>query len=91
MALSALGALTVNSCNAGGFGGAHMERFPVVAMFLPKAIAAEVLAIAEEANVGLDMIQGGLVRLYGSSDFDLHRFAQLALARHLERQSVGAD
>jgi hypothetical protein len=83
MALSALGALTVSSCNAGGFGGVHVERFPLVVMFLPRVIAEEVLAIAETADVGLDMTRGGLVRLYGRTNFDLHRFAEVALARHL--------
>lgn len=82
MALSALGAVTVSSCNAGGFGGHHVERFPLVAMFLPRAIADEVLVIAEVADVGLDMTEGGLVRLYGRTDFDLHRFGEVALARH---------
>lgn len=91
MALSALGALTVSSCNAGGFGGVHVERFPVIAMFLPRAIADEVLAIAETADVGLDMIEGGLVRLYGRTDFDLHRFAEVALARHLARDCADGD
>ncbi|NQE65499.1 hypothetical protein E1H18_1280 [Caulobacter sp. RHG1] len=83
MALSALGVLTVNSCNAGGFGGVHVERFPLVAMSLPAELAGEVLAIAESADVGLDMIEGGLVLLYGQTDYDLHRFGQAALARHL--------
>lgn len=82
MALSALGAVTVSSCNAGGFGGHHVERFPLVAMFLPRTIADEVLKIAEAADVGLDMTDGGLVRLYGRTDFDLHRFGEAALARH---------
>lgn len=91
MALSALGALTVSSCNAGGFGGVHVERFPVVAMFLPRAIAEEVLAIAETADVGLDMIDGGLVRLYGRTDFDLHRFGEVALARHIARHCADSD
>lgn len=86
MALSALGAVTVSSCNAGGFGGHHVERFPLVAMFLPRAIADEVLEIAEVADVGLDMTEGGLVRLYGRTDFDLHRFGEAALAR---RQAQG--
>lgn len=82
--LSAMGAVTVRSCNAGGFGGRHAEAFPLVTMFLPRTIAEEVLAVAETANVGLDMLEGGLVRLYGRTDFDLHRFAQVALARHLK-------
>ncbi len=81
-ALSALGAVTVRSCNAGGFGGRHAEAIPLITMFLPVSIAHEVLAIADLADVGLVM-QGGLVRLYGRTDFDLHRFAQVALARHL--------
>lgn len=86
LALSALGALTVSSCNAGGFGGRHVEAYPLVVMYLPRRCARETLAIAEIAEVGLDMLEGGLVRLYGRTDFDLHRFARIALARHLERQ-----
>lgn len=82
-ALSAIGAVTVRSCNAGGFGGRHAEPFPLVTMFLPLEHVAEVLAAAEAADVGLDMLEGGLVRLYGQTDFDLHRFAQVALARRL--------
>lgn len=82
-ALSAMGAVTVRSCNAGGFGGRHAETFPLVTMFLPRSVAGEILAVAEEADVGLDMIDGGRVRLYGRTDFDLHRFAQVALARKL--------
>jgi len=82
-ALSAIGAVTVRSCNAGGFGGRHAEAFPLVTMFLPRELAGEVLAAAEDADVGLEMLGGGLVRLYGRTDFDLHRFAQVALARKL--------
>jgi hypothetical protein len=82
LALSALGATPVSSCNAGGFGGFHVAAFPHVAFFLPRSAAAEVLAIAEAADVGLDMVEGGIVRLYGKTDFDLHRFAQVALDRH---------
>jgi hypothetical protein len=82
LALSALGATPVFSCNAGGFGGHHMATFPHVAFFLPRSSAAEVLAIAEDADVGLDVVEGGIARVYGRTDFDLHRFAQVALLRH---------
>jgi hypothetical protein len=82
LALSALGATPVSSCNAGGFGGQHVAAFPYVAFFLPRSAAAEVLAIAEEADVGVDVVEGGIARLYGGTDFGLHRFAQLALSRH---------
>ncbi|HEX7930814.1 MAG TPA: hypothetical protein VF470_07920 [Sphingomicrobium sp.] len=82
LALSALGATPVSSCNAGGFGGHHVAAFPHVAFFLPQSAAARVLAIAEEAEVGLDVVEGGIARLYGRTDFDLHRFARCALNRH---------
>jgi hypothetical protein len=82
-ALSAIGAVTVRSCNAGGFGGSHAEPFPLITMFLPVEHVVEVLAAAEVADVGLDMLESGLVRLYGRTDFDLHRFAQVAHARRL--------
>ena len=82
LALSALGATPVSSCNAGGFGGQHVAVFPHVAFFLPRTAAAEVLAIAEMADVGLDVVEGGIARLYGRTDFDLHRFAHVALNRH---------
>lgn len=81
LALSAMGALTVSSCNAGGFGGRHVEKFPLIAMYLPRHIAPDVLEIAEQADVGLDMLTGGLVRLYGATNYDLHRFARVALDR----------
>lgn len=82
LALSALGATTVSSCNAGGFGGFHVAQFPHVVFFLPKEIAGEVLATAEAADVGLSMTVGGLVCVSGRTDFDLHRFGEVALARH---------
>jgi hypothetical protein len=86
LALSALGAVTVTSCNAGGFGGRHTEAFPLVVFYLPQAAADEVMAVAQTADVGLDMTEGGLVRLYGRTDFDLHRFAEIALARRPKRE-----
>jgi hypothetical protein len=85
LALSALGAVTVTSCNAGGFGGRHTEAFPLVGFYLPRALATEVMAIATAADVGLDQPHGGLARLYGRTDFDLHRFGQVALARYQGR------
>lgn len=84
LALSALGATTVSSCNAGGFGGRHVALFPHVAFFLPREAAAEVMAIAAEAEVGLDVVEGGIARIYGRQDYDLHRFGEVALRRYLE-------
>jgi len=84
LALSALGATTVSSCNAGGFGGRHVAIFPHVAFFLPREAAEEVMAVAHEADVGLDVVEGGIARLFGRKDYDLHRFGDVALRRHLK-------
>lgn len=80
-ALSALGAIPVGSCNAGGFGGHHVARFPYVAFFAEPAIAPLILSIAEAADLGLDVVDGGTGRLFGRTDHDLHRFARVALSR----------
>ena len=85
LALSALGAVPFSSCNAGGFGGHHVAVFPHIAFFLPRTVAAQVMAIAEEADVGLDLVNGGIARLCGRTDYDLHRFGQVALRRHRTR------
>ena len=83
LAISALGATPVSSCNAGGFGGHHVARFPYVAFYLPRERAGEVLAIAEKAEVGLDIVDEGIARLCGRTDYDLHRFAKCALQVHV--------
>lgn len=82
LALAALGAVPVVSCNAGGFGGHHVAQFPYVGFFLGHVEAQAVLTAAEEADVGLDIVAGGLGRLFGRTDLDLHRFARRVLARH---------
>jgi hypothetical protein len=85
LALSALGAIPVSSCNAGGFGGHHTARFPHVAFYIGRASPAAILAIADAADVGLDVVDPGLGRLFGRADFDLHRFAEIALHRAKSR------
>lgn len=80
-ALSALGAVPIGSCNAGGFGGHHVASFPYVAFFAEPAIAPVILSLAASAEVGLDVVDGGTGRLFGRTDHDLHRFAQVALGR----------
>lgn len=86
LALSAMGATPVSSCNAGGFGGFHVAQFPHIAFYLAREVAEEVLAVAEAAGVGLAMTTGGLVCLSGRSDLDLHRFGEVALTRHCKAE-----
>jgi hypothetical protein len=78
--LSALGAAPVASCNAGGFGGHHQASHPYVAFYLPVSLAAEVLALAEAARVGLAVDSDGLARLYADRDLGPPKFSELAVA-----------
>jgi hypothetical protein len=86
VALSALGAVPFSSCNAGGFGGRHVARFSYVAFYLPQDLADSVLSIATAADVGLDIVEDGIGRVFGRTDYDLHRFASMALERHAETE-----
>lgn len=87
LALSALGAVPVASCNAGGFGGHHVAVFPYVAFYIGTAEPAVILSIAETAGLGLDVVNPGLGRLFGRTNFDLHRFAGHALTSSHERSA----
>lgn len=77
-ALSALGATPFISCNAGTFGTRHPARQPYVAFYLSAASPALLLALAEAASVGLQVLDGKIT-LYARSVLDLQRFAQSAL------------
>jgi len=79
IALSALGATPVGSCNAGGFGGHHQARYPYVAFYVDAGAAALVLALARAAGVGLRGDDSGLAQIFGAGDLDLLRFAETAL------------
>jgi hypothetical protein len=79
IALSALGAIPVGSCNAGGFGGRHQAAYPYVAFFLDAAAPDSIISIAQAASVGLHDGGNGLAQIFGADDLDLLRFAEAAL------------
>lgn len=81
IALSALGATPFISCNAGSFGGTHPASMPYVAFYLATASPDLLLALADEADVGLE-IADGVLRLYARTVLDLLQFARLAEAWH---------
>ena len=78
IALSALGAVPVGSCNAGGFGGRHQGAYPYVAFFIGSAEPNLVISIARAAGVGLRSDEAGLAQIFGCGDLDLLGFAELA-------------
>jgi hypothetical protein len=79
IALSALGATPIGSCNAGGFGGHHQARYPYVAFYVDSGTADLILALARASDVGLRGDETGLAQIYGAGDLDLLRFAETAL------------
>ena len=50
IALSALGAIPVGSCNAGGFGGHHQGAYPYVAFFIGGAAPEAIISTARAAE-----------------------------------------
>ena len=80
IALSALRATPVGSCNAGGFGGHHQARYPYIAFYVDAGDAELILALAQAADVGLRGDESGLAQVYGVGDLDLLRFAETALS-----------
>jgi hypothetical protein len=82
IALSALGAIPVGSCNAGGFGGHHQGAYPYVSFFLGGALPEFVVSISRAAGVGLRSDADGLAQIFGAGDFDLLRFAETASKLH---------
>jgi hypothetical protein len=80
IALSALGALPVGSCNAGGFGGHHQGGHPYIAFYLGTANPELIISMTRAANVGLRTDDAGLAHIYGAGDLDLVRFAEAAVA-----------
>ena len=82
IALSALGAIPVGSCNAGGFGGHHQGAYPYVSFFLGGAPPEFVVSISLAASVGLRSDADGVAQIFGAGDLDLLRFAETALKLH---------
>jgi hypothetical protein len=81
VALSALGAAPVASCNAGAFGGYHLASRPQIIFYLDRARAEAIIELAEMAEVGV-VVEEGMVVLFGRSVADIHTFACAALRRY---------
>jgi hypothetical protein len=79
IALSALGAIPVASCNAGGFGGTHQGAYPYVAFFMGEADPEAIISTARAAGVGVRSDIDGVVPIFGAGDLSILRFAETAL------------
>jgi hypothetical protein len=75
LALSAAGCVPFSSCNAGAFGGRHVERYPVAAFYARPATAKAILNCAEEAQIGLRTSDDGHIVVYADDIRCLRRFA----------------
>ena len=81
MALNALGAHTVLSCNGGAFGGVHLRDWPSI-RFYPQVVQIDqLLELARDCGVGL-LEEEGRALLYAAAVRDLQRFAAVALERY---------
>ncbi len=79
IALSALEAIPVASCNAGGFGGTHQGAYPYIAFFIGGADPETIVSTARAAGVGLRSDTDGVAQIFGVDDLSLLRFTETAL------------
>jgi hypothetical protein len=75
IALSAAGCVPFASCNAGAFGGLHHESYPLIVFYARAEAVDDLLAAAEEAEIGL----GGGVWLQVYTD-DVRKMSRFAAA-----------
>ncbi len=81
IALSAMGAIPISSCNGGVLGGDHQEAYPLVAFYVASASPRLMLACAEAAKAGLVLDRYGRVQLFGQTCGPLLAFASAAIER----------
>ena len=79
IALSALGATPVSSCNGGVLGGDHLEKYPLVTFYEAAAPPQDLLACVEAANAGLLVDGRGRIQLFGATCEELLAFAGAAV------------
>lgn len=79
VALSAARCVPFTSCNGGAFGGAHYERYPLVAVFAKRATAALLLEKAAEADIGMEQGSNGCVVAFSDDIRKFRRFAEVLI------------
>lgn len=75
IALSAARCVPFSSCNGGTFGGNHHEAHPVVAFYAKPGTANLLLAIANEADIGIENGEYGCLVLFSD---DVQKFPLFA-------------
>ena len=91
IALSALGAIPVGSCNAGGFGGHHQGASPLCRLLPRNSRARRRLSpLLGPRMSGCAVIGAGLAQIFAAGDFDLFRFAQTARDRYGQSRVVAS-
>lgn len=79
IALSAMGAIPVSSCNGGALGGEHLEAYPLVAFYVASASPDTLIACADAAQAGLALDAHGCAQLFGHTCAPLLAFASAAI------------
>ena len=80
LTLSAMGGLTVTSCNGGCLGDHHHEKHPLVVFYAKPEDAATLLGAADESGVGITNEDGSLM-VCANDIWRMHNFAKSILKR----------
>lgn len=90
IALSAMGATPISSCNGGALGGEHLEPYPLVAFYVASASPDTLLACADAAQAGLALDAHGRAQLFAHTCAPLLAFASAAI-EHLDATRISRD
>lgn len=74
-ALTAIGCVTISSCNGGVMGDEHAESFPWIIFHAPETLADLLLQAAEETDTGLINTHTGMLEVYAD---DIWKFNKMA-------------
>jgi hypothetical protein len=84
VALSAARCVPFASCNGAAFGGRHHEVYPLVAFYAKPATANLLVAIATEANIGIENGGHGCLVVFSDDIRKFPRFADAMIRRRKE-------
>ena len=74
-ALTAIGCVTISSCNGGIMGDNHAASFPWIIFHAPEGLADLLLHAAEEADTGLINNYSGMLEVYSDNIWKFNKMA----------------
>jgi hypothetical protein len=90
VALSSVRCIPFSSCNAGSFGGRHLESYPLVAFHARRHMLDLLLECAEHVGIGLELEDMGILVAYATDVGRMRAFADALIRRRRDFRALRA-